>query len=154
MSWLRKSACSPVGYRRKAESSASWKTSCGIERAAPPAGRRSHGATYRPGPRRTQSCADPNYPHETSSRTPTSQVIPNSRAPLACLEVRLKIETIEPEARRLGWPAELLWNAGFWDSPRGLAAVVDSGDEIIEVACDFIKILKTRRDLLRFQRRV
>jgi hypothetical protein len=63
------------------------------------------------------------------------------------------LEAIEQEARSKGWPPELLWNAGFWDSPRGLAAVLDSDDEIVEVTPDFIEILKTRRDLLRFRRR-
>ena len=31
---------------------------------------------------------------------------------------------LEAEARGKGWTAELLWNAGFWDMPRGLAAVL------------------------------
>jgi hypothetical protein len=70
----------------------------------------------------------------------------------ACPEVRSKIETIEPAARQLGWPAELLWNADFWDSPRGLAAVLEVQDEIIEVTSEFIAILKSRRDVLRFRR--
>jgi hypothetical protein len=67
-------------------------------------------------------------------------------------EVRSKIEAIEVDARAKGWPAELLWNARFWDCPRGLAAVLDHDDEIVEVRPDYIAILKTRRDLLRFRR--
>ena len=66
----------------------------------------------------------------------------------------MKIEAIETEARALGWPPELLWNSGFWDCPRGLAAVLDLGDEIVEVTPSHIAILKTRRDLLRFRRYV
>jgi hypothetical protein len=46
----------------------------------------------------------------------------------------------------------LLWNASFWDRPRGLAAVLDAEDEIVEVAPDHIAVLKMRRDLLRFRR--
>jgi hypothetical protein len=71
---------------------------------------------------------------------------------LVTSEVRAKIEAIEPEARGLGWPAELLWNNGFWDSPRGLAAVLDPEDEIAEVTPNYIAILKVHRDLLRFRR--
>ncbi len=81
------------------------------------------------------------------------EVTPNSRQPLIPPEVRRKIEGIEGEARRLGWPAELLWSAGFWDCPRGLAAVLDEDDQIGAVTPDFIEIVKMRRDLLRFQRR-
>jgi hypothetical protein len=33
-------------------------------------------------------------------------------------------------------PAELLYNANFWDYPRWLAAVLDANDEIVEVAAD------------------
>jgi hypothetical protein len=76
----------------------------------------------------------------------------DSRHPLIGREVRTKIENIEGEARRLGWPPELLWNNSFWDLPRGLAAVVDDEDEIVQVAYDQIKILKTHRDILVFRR--
>ena len=79
-------------------------------------------------------------------------VVPDSRHPLIPTEARVKIEAIEVEARAKGWPAELLWNANFWDRPRGLAAVLDREDEIVEVAPDYIAILKVKRDLLRFRR--
>jgi hypothetical protein len=79
-------------------------------------------------------------------------VTPNSRAPLIPDAIREKIAAIEPTARNLGWPPEQLWNSGFWDSPRGLAAVLDEGDEIAEVTADYISILKVKRDLLRFRR--
>jgi hypothetical protein len=79
-------------------------------------------------------------------------MVPDSRSPLIPPAIREKIEAIETEARRLGWPPELLWNGGFWDLPRGLAAVLDPGDEIGDVTADCITILKTRRDLLRFPR--
>ena len=62
------------------------------------------------------------------------------------------IEAIEAETRAKGWPPELLWSSGYWDLPRGLAAVLDSEDEIVKVTPDYIAILKTRRDLLRFRR--
>jgi hypothetical protein len=78
----------------------------------------------------------------------------DSRHPLISSEVRVKVEAIEIEARAKGWPAELLWNAGFWDRPRGLAAVLDAEDEIVEVAPDCIAILKVRRDVLRFRRHI
>jgi len=79
-------------------------------------------------------------------------VPPDSRSPIIPLEVRSKIEAIEAEARAKGWPPELLWNAGFWDTPRGLAAVLDPEDEIDQVTPEYISILKIRRDLLRFRR--
>lgn len=93
------------------------------------------------------------YLHATvPQRQPTRDVIPDSRHPLVAPEVRRKIEAIEAEARAKGWPAELLWNGGYWDRPRGLAALLDADDEISEVTPDHIGILKTRRDLLKFQR--
>ena len=58
------------------------------------------------------------------------------------------------DARAKGWPAELLWNAGFSDCLRGLAAVVDPDDEIVEVTSDTTPILKCRRDLLSFRRHI
>jgi hypothetical protein len=67
--------------------------------------------------------------------------------------VRALIEEIEADARAQGWPAELLWSAEFWGSPRGLAAVLDEGDAIAEVTIDYIAILKVERTILRFQRR-
>lgn len=79
-------------------------------------------------------------------------IAPDSRHPLVEPTVRATVEAIEPEARAKGWPPELLWNANFWDLPRGLAAVLDAADEIVEVAPDYIAVLKTRRDLLRFRR--
>jgi hypothetical protein len=83
----------------------------------------------------------------------TRDAIPNNRAPLVPETIRAKIEAIESEARRKGWPPELLWNAGYWDCPRGLAAVLDTEDEIAEVTPEHILVLKTHRDLLRFNRR-
>src|SRR5215472_13195203 len=49
---------------------------------------------------------------------PTPTVTPDSRHPLINPTVRAKLEAIESDARRMSWPAELLWNANFWDSPR------------------------------------
>jgi hypothetical protein len=84
----------------------------------------------------------------------TCEVVPDSRHPLVSPRVRAKIESIEGAARAKGWPAELLWNAGYWDSPRGLAAVLDTEDEIVDVTPGNIVILKTCRTLLRFRRHV
>lgn len=81
-------------------------------------------------------------------------VTPDSRNPLLGPDVRAKIEAVEAEARVKGWPAELLWNAGFWDCPRGLAAVLEPSDEIGDVTTDYIEIWKLRRDRQRFMRRV
>jgi hypothetical protein len=77
---------------------------------------------------------------------------PNSRGPLVPDAIRTKIEAVEGEARRLGWEPERLWNSNFWDQPRGLAAIMDEGDEIAEVSADSIAILKTERRLVRFRR--
>jgi hypothetical protein len=82
----------------------------------------------------------------------TRDTEPDSRRPLIPPEVRAKIEAVEADARAMGWPPELLWNAGFWDSPRGLAALLDPEDEIGEVTADYIEVLKCRRDLQRFRR--
>jgi hypothetical protein len=88
--------------------------------------------------------ADPIQSHSVAS---------DSRHPLIPREVRGKIERIEAQARALGWPPELLWNGShYWDLPRGLAAVLDVSDEILEVTADAITILKCRRDRQRFQR--
>jgi hypothetical protein len=81
-------------------------------------------------------------------------ITPNSRSPLVPPAVRTLIEGIEADARAKGWPAELLWNAEFWGSPRGLATVLDDDDAIVEVTPDYIGILKTHSSILRFQRRV
>ena len=85
---------------------------------------------------------------------PSGDVAPDSRNPIIGSSVRAKLEAIEVEARAKGWPAELLWNSNFWDRPRGLASLLDPGDEIGSVTADYIEILKTKRDLLRFRRHV
>ena len=81
-------------------------------------------------------------------------IAPDSRHPLIEPAVRAKLEAIETEARAKGWPAELLWNAAFWDMPRGLATLLDPEDEIVEVTHEYIAILKIKRDLLKFRRHV
>jgi hypothetical protein len=78
---------------------------------------------------------------------------PDSRSPLIPEITRAKIEAIESEARRLGWPAELLWNSEFWRQPRGLAAILGDDDEIVAVTADHIEIFCVARSLLRFNRR-
>src|ERR1700704_6694157 len=68
-------------------------------------------------------------------------ITPNSRRPLIPDAVRAIVEGVEADARAQGWPAELLWNAGDCDCPRGLAAVLDESDVIAEVTPDFIEIV-------------
>jgi hypothetical protein len=102
----------------------------------------------------------PIFPPEKANALGTNRarwnrsVTPDSRNPIIPREVRQKIEAIESDARAKGWPVELLYNVNFWDSPRGLAAVLDEDDQIVEVTPDQIAILKVRRDLLRFRRHV
>jgi hypothetical protein len=75
------------------------------------------------------------------------------RNPIIPRAIRTIIEGIEADARAKGWPADLLWNSHFWDSPRGLAALLDEGDAIAEVTPDYIAILKVELKVHRFQRR-
>src|SRR5271170_1993717 len=65
-----------------------------------------------------------------SNEASETAATPNSRSPLVLPAIRAVIESIEADARVKGWPAELLWNGGFWDCPRGLAAILDEKDEI------------------------
>jgi hypothetical protein len=101
-------------------------------------------------PGHTESLPTREPSHSNSQRT--SSTVPDSRHPLIEPAVRSKLEAIEVEARSKGWAPELLWNANFWDLPRGLAAVLDHDDEIVEVTSEYVTILKTKRDLLRFRR--
>jgi hypothetical protein len=89
-----------------------------------------------------------------SRREHTAEATSDSRHPLIEHAVRAKLEAIEIEARAKGWPPELLFNSGYWDQPRGLAAVLDADDEVVEVTTEAITILKTKRDLLRFRRHI
>jgi len=93
-----------------------------------------------------------NFKGELLARLRTAT--PDSRQTLICPEVRVKLEAVEADARSKGWPAELLWNNAFWDLPRGLAALLNPGDEIGEVTAEYIEIWKLRRDRQRFMRRV
>jgi TubC N-terminal docking domain len=59
------------------------------------------------------------------------------------LEVRQELERIWPEAERLGWPQQRIWGASFWPAAdRGLAAVLDPKDRVVEVTNDFVTIVK------------
>jgi len=62
------------------------------------------------------------------------------------------IEAIENQAGALGWPSELLWNDHFPEMAPGLAAVLEPNDEIAEVTTEYISVLRSRRELLRFPR--
>jgi hypothetical protein len=101
-----------------------------------------------------QSCDET---HRSECGRPPARItgiVPDSRHPLVNDLVRAKIEAIETEARQLGWPAELLWSRVYWDLPRGLAAILEADDEIGEVTPEYIEVLKFRRDIERFMRRV
>ncbi|MFZ0680771.1 hypothetical protein [Candidatus Binatus sp.] len=72
--------------------------------------------------------------------------------------IALEIKGIESQALALGWPRERLWSFAFWPhrggEPRGLASVMDPGDDVIEVTADFMLIEKSnsRGERLRFWR--
>lgn len=69
--------------------------------------------------------------------------------------VAAQIRQIEAQAYRLGWSRERLWNGDFWPHsrarPRGLASVLNSGDQIIEVNAEFMRLV-CGRNTLRFFR--
>jgi DNA adenine methylase len=68
--------------------------------------------------------------------------------------VEAKLTRIWPEAERLGWSHERIWNVHFWPNiakhPRGLATVLQPGDSITEVTEACIIILARGGHLLRF----
>jgi hypothetical protein len=51
------------------------------------------------------------------------------RAAFVPAAIAAKIAEIEPRARRLGWPSDLLFDSNLDDysGPRGLAAMLDPG---------------------------
>lgn len=58
-------------------------------------------------------------------------------------DIEAELERIEGEALRFGWTRDRLWNAGFWRPwPRGLASVLEAGDQVTEITSDFITIRK------------
>jgi len=60
-------------------------------------------------------------------------------------KVEAEIRRIEHQALALGWSHERLWNAGYWHPwPRGLAAVMDAGDRIVDVTGEHIIIERPR----------
>jgi hypothetical protein len=66
---------------------------------------------------------------------------PSSRMhPALHPRVAAEITRIEPQALALGWPAWRLWGAEFWPGPRGLAAILDPGDQLVEVVADHMTI--------------
>jgi hypothetical protein len=57
--------------------------------------------------------------------------------------IATEIQRVESEALRLGWTCDRLWNAEFWRPwPRGLASVLEAGDQITEITSDFITVRK------------
>jgi hypothetical protein len=71
-------------------------------------------------------------------------------------EVRVELERIWPDARRLGWCRERIWNPSFWPhsiaEPRGLASILQPGDVITEVSETWITILAQGRHIQRFRK--
>jgi hypothetical protein len=108
----------------------------------------------------TPACTSTAFPQGSAPKSPMSLPSPamkpaeNSRNRSVPAAVRVLIEEIEADARAKGWPADLLWNSHFWDSPRGLAALLDEGDAIAEVTTDYIAIFKVKHTIQRFQRRI
>jgi hypothetical protein len=70
----------------------------------------------------------------------------NKRAAFVPAAIAKKIATIELRARRLGWPAELLFDPTLDDygRPLGLAATLDPSDAIVAVRRDCIVVRKNR----------
>jgi hypothetical protein len=68
--------------------------------------------------------------------------------------VQAELSRIWPEAERLGWSHARIWNAQFWPNsdaqPRGLAAVLQPGDTIVEVTEQWITLLAQRHHTQRF----
>lgn len=83
-------------------------------------------------------------------------LLPALKTPVRDIDpaVAVEIRRIETQALELGWSREHLWGAKFWPiAERGLAALMDPGDPIVEVTAETITILKYRRDLQKFYRR-
>lgn len=76
------------------------------------------------------------------------------RAAFVPAAIAAKIAAIEPRARRLGWPSELLFDPTLNDygNPRGLAATLDPGDAIVAVRRDCIMVRRNQFHLLKFPR--
>jgi hypothetical protein len=76
------------------------------------------------------------------------------RAAFVPAAIAQKIAAIEPRARRLGWPSELLLDSNLDDygDPRGLAATLEPSDAIIAVKRDCIMVRKNRFHVLKFPR--
>jgi hypothetical protein len=65
-----------------------------------------------------------------------------------------KIAAIEPRARRLGWPAKLLFdpNLNDYGRPCGLAATLEPGGVIVAVKRTHITVKRNAYHLLKFWR--
>ena len=66
--------------------------------------------------------------------------------------VAAEIRRVEDQARALGWPQWRLWESRFWPGPRGLAAVMEPGDQVMELTAEWIKIRKRDGIQQRFYR--
>jgi hypothetical protein len=78
----------------------------------------------------------------------------NKRAAFVPAAIAKKIATIELRARRLGWPAELLFDPTLDDygRPLGLAATLDPSDAIVAVRRDLHRGPEESINLLKFPR--
>ena len=67
-------------------------------------------------------------------------------------DVAAEVQRIEDEAMALGWTPEELWQTAGWVSSLGLAAVMEPGDVVEEVAAGYIAIRRRDGNLVRFYR--
>lgn len=81
-------------------------------------------------------------------------IMDDNRAGFVPAAIAAKIAAIERRARRLGWPADRLFDPNLDDHrcPRGLANVLELGDTIMAVKRDVIVIKKNRYHTLNFPR--
>lgn len=68
--------------------------------------------------------------------------------------VQSELERIWPDAKRLDWRYERIWNPNFWphssEHPRGLASILQPGDIVADVTEDSIRIIAQGRHPQRF----
>jgi hypothetical protein len=70
------------------------------------------------------------------------------------VQVHEEILRWEPQLRIMGWIQERIWRRTFWphtaEHPRGLASVLEPGDQIRFVDCDWVHIHKRDGSYQRF----
>jgi len=110
-----------------------------------------------PGPRGGEESESEGWAWDVSgNRLPRRVVPPGFGA--AChprpvpSDVAAEVQRIEDEAMALGWTPEELWQTAGWVSSLGLAAVMEPGDVVEEVAAGYIAIRRRDGNLVRFYR--